>query len=263
MEDLRKRAENARYYFYSFSGGRDSAFAMYLTVDKFRNMGKEIAAIFVDNGDEFPDLIEHVKKVCDYLNVKLIVLHGDNFETAYGEKQEFPDSIHMDCIERLINKPMDKYMTEHTNGEDYVLIRGGKSNQKRPESGTKLLQVVKNKPNMIIYNPLYEYDTSEIDEKTADFLTWDGYKKGFVRTACWCCPFQKPQQWEALREHYPELHERLKLMFMTYTFVLHPNDGHIRYIADYWIKKEFTPVKFEYAAKRKAALEKQRDRTGV
>ena len=188
MEDLRKRAENARYYFYSFSGGRDSAFAMYLTVDKFRNMGKEIAAIFVDNG------------------------------------------------------------------EDYVLIRGGKANQKRPESGTKLFQVVKNKPQMVIYNPLYEYDTSVIDEKTADFLTWDGYKKGFVRTACWCCPFQKPQQWVAMREHYPVLHERLKRMFMTYTFVLHPNDGHIRYIADYWIKKEFIPVKFEYAPKRKEMM---------
>ena len=87
MEDLRKRAENAKYYFYSFSGGRDSAFAMYLTVDKFRNMGKEIAAIFVDNGDEFPDLVEHVKKVCDSLNVKLIILHGDDFVTRSAANQ--------------------------------------------------------------------------------------------------------------------------------------------------------------------------------
>ena len=55
MEDLRKRAENARYYFYSFSGGRDSAFAMYLTVDKFRNMGKEIDSI------QFIQIIQFMK----------------------------------------------------------------------------------------------------------------------------------------------------------------------------------------------------------
>lgn len=251
---LQERAANAKFVFYSFSGGRDSALAMYLTLQKFRQLGKVIAAIFVDSGDELPGLSEHVKNVCDWLGVNLVVLNGATFAELYGKNQRFPDSIHMDCIERLINKPMDKYMTAYTNGEDYVLVRGGRSDQKRPESGTKLYQTVKGKPNMIIYNPLYEYDPTDVGEEALERLTWEGYKKGFVRTACFCCPFQKPQQWEALKEIFPALHEKLKRMFTTYTFVLHPGDGHVRYISDYWIKKEFTPVKFEYAPKRREMM---------
>lgn len=253
-DELYQRFQKSNYIFYSFSGGRDSALALYCTIDKYRNTGKHIEALFVDSGDEFPDLLEHVKYVCDFLNVKLTVLHGDNFIKIYGEKQQFPDSIHMDCIERLINKPIDAYCKSVCGAEDYVLIRGGKSTQKRPESNTKLLHQLKSKPQMIIYNPLYEIDINNIDANVIEKLTWSGYAKGFLRTACWCCPFQKPQQWAQLKKYYPELHDKLKIMFAKYDFILHPGDGHVKYIADYWIKEEMTPVKFKYCKKRENEL---------
>lgn len=248
---LKKRAEKSKYVFYSFSGGRDSAYAMYLTIGKYKNDNKKIEAIFVNSGNEFPDLLDHVKRVCEYMNVPLTILNGDNFESLYLQTGKFPDSIHMDCIEKLINKPMDNYMKSVTNGEDYVLVRGGKPNQKRPESNTQLYQQVKSKPNMIIYNPLFEYDINLIPDDVKSVLDWDGYTKGFVRTACWCCPFQKPEQWAAMKKHYPELHEKMKKMVATLKFILHPGDGHVKYLSRYWIEKEFTPIKLEYTEKRK------------
>lgn len=251
MNELRARAENAQYVFYSFSGGRDSAYAMYLTIDKYKNQGKKIEAIYVNSGNEFPDLIEHVKRVCAFVDVPLTVLTGESFESVYVQSGKFPDSIHMDCIEKLINKPMDKYMKSITNGENYILVRGGKRTQKRPESSTQLYQYVKTKPNMIIYNPLFEYDDLLIPEEVKSILDWDGYAKGFVRTACWCCPFQKPEQWQAMKTHYPELHKKMKKMVATLTFILHPGDGHVKRLSRYWIEKEYTPIKLDYAEKRK------------
>jgi len=51
---------------------------------------------------------------------------------------------------------------------------------------------------------------------------WPGYKRGFQRTACWCCPFQTAKQYEALRVNYPPLYERL--MRMAATWATHDSD---------------------------------------
>jgi hypothetical protein len=34
---------------------------------------------------------------------------------------------------------------------------------------------------------------------------WDGYERGFVRTACWCCPGVWGKQAVALEKNYPGL----------------------------------------------------------
>lgn len=247
IDSLKDRVNNAKYVYYSISGGRDSAAAMYLTVDEFRRQGKTIAAIFVDNGDELPGVAEHAEYLCQEMGVPLIRLQGNGLYEVYGPKGKWPDAIHMDCIEALINKPMDTYLKDKHKDEDYVLIRGGRASQKRPESGTKVYQAVKSKPRMIIYNPLFELSTEDCPQ----WLEWDGYAKGFVRTACWCCPFQRPEQYAALKSNYPELHERLKYMFESLTFIVHPGDGHVKYLADYWLKREYTPLKLDYAPSRK------------
>lgn len=245
---LKTRAEQAQYVFYSFSGGRDSAAAMYYTLDSYRMQGKYIEAIYVDGGNELPSVTQHVHSVCDRLGVHLTVLRGPHFRDVYNTK--LPDSIHMNCIEKLINAPMDKYMRNRTDGADYVLVRGGKATQKRPESRTNIYQTVKNKPQMIIYNPLFEYDA-----ELPDWLIWSGYAQGFQRTACYCCPFQRPEQWQALKRVYPDLYAETKHMFETTPFVVHPGDGHIKYIANHWIAKEHTAVKLCYCASREKMLQ--------
>ena len=244
---LRERAERARYVFYSFSGGRDSAAAMWYTLERFRAQGKDIEGVYVYSGHELASVTKHVHDVCDRLGVTLAEIPGEHFADVYGYK--LPDSIHMPCIERLINKPMDAYIRAKTCGEDYILVRGGKAKQKRPESGTNLYQAVKSKPQMIIYNPIYEHDAP-----IPDWLIWEGYAQGFQRTACYCCPFQRPEQWDALKKVYPDLYAETKRMFETTPFIVHPGDGHIKYIARHWIEKENTAVKLQYSPSREKML---------
>ena len=63
---------------------------------------------------------------------------------------------------------------------------------------------------------------------------WKGYKCGFDRTACWCCPFQSKAQWDALGEYYPLLFGELKEMFQILEFKEHEGDGYLKRIQNYW-----------------------------
>lgn len=68
-----------------------------------------------------------------------------------------------------------------------------------------------------IVNPLYVVDIDALSrEFHRGFHMWPGYKHGFNRTACWCCPFQRPSQYDALRQVYPVLYERLMAMAATW-----------------------------------------------
>ena len=234
--EMEGRMQKAPYVFYSFSGGRDSTLALMATYNAFVQAGKSIEVLYVDNGCEFPDLIMHIRRVCKTLGAKLTVIHsGKSFITEYVEKGKFPDPVFMDCVENLINKPIDNYIKQVTGGEtDYILVRGGKKTQKTSRSKTDRLQYVKQKPHMIIYNPAYDYsDKQDMD----NIPEWKGYSMGFDRTACWCCPFQKESQWEALRECYPLLYDELKYMFTTTTYKVINGDGHPKYVKKYWEDK--------------------------
>lgn len=235
MEALRERAEQASHLYYSFSGGRDSTRALVMTYESMRNTCKNIEVLYVDNGYELPDLKCHIQRVCDQLGAPLRILHSDiDYLAYYKDKARQPDSIHRDCIELTINRPMDRYIADAVGDDDYVLVRGGKPNQRTALSGTQLYQTVDAKPHMIIWNPLFEMDEDDLNVKIPE---WRGYQLGFERTACWCCPFQKPAQWVTLKKYYPLLHEELRHIFETIPFTRHPGDGYLKYIDQYWSKE--------------------------
>lgn len=206
--ELSERMEKAKYVFWAFSGGRDSTRALIATWQAFKDTGKHCEVIYIENTCEFPDLIMHIKRVCKMLDAKLTTVHPDKtYLTEYYEKGHIPDSLYMDCVETLINKPMDKYISSVVGKEDYILVRGGQPKQKTARSGTAEMQEVKSKPNMIIYNPAFSMTKEQLEAKIPE---WPGYAAGFRRTACWCCPFQCAEQFEALRANYPLLFEEMK-----------------------------------------------------
>ena len=63
-----------------------------------------------------------------------------------------------------------------------------------------------------VITPFFGVDKAEYENALEEVkpLLWRGYELGFVRTACWCCPFQKVEQWEKLKEHYPLLWEEMR-----------------------------------------------------
>lgn len=228
-EDILK---HDRFYF-AFSGGKDSALSLFKMLPVLKQENKAYEVLYVDTGVEFPDLLEYIYRITGILGVELKVLHPrKNFYDVYSRNKKWPDSIFRDCIETLINDSLDRYCNE--SGEPYVLIRGGRPDQKTSRSGMKKIQKIKSKPLMTIYNPLYDLTKKEYEAELEKIPLWDGYKKGFARTACWCCPFQNPQQWDAMKIHYPVLYERIGVMFQTLAFREHKGDGFLKKIRKYW-----------------------------
>ncbi len=238
---LDQRMEAAKYVFFSFSGGRDSTRAVYLCAKRFIESGKKCQALYVESPCEFPDVVMHIRRVCGELGLPLHCIHPDtNYIDEYAEKGEAPDSIFMDCVEKLINRHLDKYIKEQIGDEDYILVRGGQAKQKTSRSHTAGKQEVKGKPYMIIYNPLF-FATAE--QLAAPIPEWPGYAAGFQRTACWCCPFQKKEQYEALRRNYPLLFEEMKKIVAKTRFVWHKGDEANKKKFRYW-EGEGVEVKF-------------------
>lgn len=235
--ELTGRMERAKYVFWAFSGGRDSTRALIATWEAFAATGKHCEVIYIENTCEFPDLIMHIRRVCNMLGAHLTTVHPDKtYLTEYYEKGKSPDSLYMDCVETLINKPMDKYITSVVGKEDYILVRGGQPKQKTSRSGTAELQEIKSKPNMIIYNPCFTMTKEQLEAKIPE---WPGYAAGFKRTACWCCPFQCAEQYDALRENYPLLFAEMRSIMGSIrvkSYGIKSYDDKFRYWEKYGVK---------------------------
>jgi len=221
---------------YQFSGGRDSTLAILKTLELTKN--KDRVAVHVDTGVEFPDLLYWMQKFCREHDLPFKVVHSKkNFFEIYEPKQCWPDSIFRDCITPLINDPCDNYIKE--TGVDCLLIRGGRKKQKTTRSKSDLYNKIgSNKHIKKLLNPLFFLSNDQYNEEIKKVPVWEGYEKGFVRTACWCCPFQQPQQWKALKEYYPMLWEQMREMAGKWIFKNHPGDGNIKRFRAYW--QEFT-----------------------
>jgi len=221
-----------RFYF-SYSGGRDSTLTLAKTWPLLKSLGKQAEALYVDTGAEFPDLLPYIIRITRSLGISLRVLKSKrNFLEIYSEKNQWPDAIFRDCIETLISGTIDEYCGQ-VEGE-YVLVRGGRGKQKTSLSGSKKIQHVASKPNMTIYNPIFDIDQETYDAEVAELPLWRGYALGFDRTACWCCPFQCKKQWDALKTHYPFLWEEMKLLMSTFAWKEHEGDGYIKRVRSYW-----------------------------
>lgn len=240
--DLDEATSAADHVFWAFSGGRDSTLALLATYDTFRRQGKTCQVIHVSGGCEFPDIEVHVRKVCRSIGADLVVLRPRrNFLTEYAERGEFPNPLFMDCVDKLINKPMNDFIDSQVGDAKFILVRGGKASQKTARSNTDRLQRVKSRPNMTIYNPAFDYTEEQL---SAEIPEWRGYAEGFLRTACWCCPFQRKQQWDALKRCYPLLWEELREMFGTVAFKRIEGDSHQRNVERYWRGEHGVDVKW-------------------
>jgi len=244
LDDLKldERMQAARFVFFAFSGGRDSTRAVYLTAKRFLETGKRCEAVYIESPCEFPDVVMHVRRVCKEVGLPLHCVHPEkNYITEYAEKGIAPDSIFMDCVENLINKPMDEYVASVVGEDDYILVRGGQAKQKTSRSHTAERQIVKAKPNMIIYNPLFKATEAQLAVKIPE---WHGYAAGFNRTACWCCPFQKEEQFRALKANYPLLYDELKRIMAGMKFKYHEGDKATQKKFRYWEREEGLKLKW-------------------
>lgn len=216
-----------------FSGGKDSTAALLWAQKACKQINKAFVAVFVETGAEFPDLSSYISRFCLDRGIKLVRLWPKcNITEYYLEKRVWPDSIYRPCLHKFIVKPIEDYIK--TLEGKTVRVRGGRKTQKTPDSKSNTIHEMKG--GRVIMNPFFSID----EDKYAKFLEeikdvlWPGYKKGFVRTACWMCPFQLRAQWEALRRHYPLLWEEMKVLTKRIRYARHKGDSTGKRFRTYW-----------------------------
>lgn len=244
---MRQRMRNCKYIFYAFSGGRDSQAALELTLPRMLKSGKTVRVLYVDNKSERPGIREHCERICSILGTELTVIEGPTFQEVYRDAKCWPDSIHRDCIDRLINKPMDQWIErEIGKEEDYVLIRGGRPSQMcrrgTGEQGSRLYQTMKSKPRLLIYNPLWKHENF-----VPQLPIWPGYARGYTRTQCYMCPFASVEDWRNMRRVDPGHWEEMREMVEKYALRYYRGDTYPRRFIQYWQNEIGCPVKlFRY-----------------
>jgi 3'-phosphoadenosine 5'-phosphosulfate sulfotransferase (PAPS reductase)/FAD synthetase len=229
--------ENCDRVVLQFSGGKDSTVAINWARGVCEKLGKPLEAVFVETGAEFPDLTSHIIRVCEKLNVKLVLLKSrQNIIQYFCKRKEWPDSIYRQCLHKFINDPVNRHIRTY-EGENVICVRGGRSDQKTTVSKSNLYQEVKDGERIVrLLNPFFGVDKAEYEkalEKVKPLL-WRGYDLGFVRTACWACPFQKTEQWDALKKHYPLLWEEMRILSRTLEYKKYKGDSTRKRFREYW-----------------------------
>lgn len=202
-----------------FSGGRDSSVCSFLMIPILKKMGKDFELLFVDTGVEMPSVSEYVVRYAEHFGAKLtVVRNGPDFFSHYESKKMWPNAIYRDCIGVLIKTPAEKYIsTQISDGETYMVIRGARGNQATDRSQGQKMYSNKGtgiKGDVLHLNPLYNLTQEAFDgyekQLSEAFGIWEGYAKGFRRTACWCCPFQTVDQYDTIRKELPFLWDILR-----------------------------------------------------
>jgi len=240
-DDAIEIIRQAKIILVQYSGGKDSTLALNWAVPLARKYDIPIVAGFVDTGAEFPDLVPYIWRFCKKLDVPLSILHPKkHIVQAFMDKGLWPDSIYRECISTYINECFNNLFfeleAEHGQG-NVIIVRGGRSDQKTSRSKSNTYQEVKDRRGVVrLLNPFFAASKEDYEAAMADLepVLWSGYARGFVRTACWMCPFQRPEQWEALREHYPMLYDQMRMMAHELDWKPHKGDQTPERFHRYW-----------------------------
>jgi len=194
----------------NFSGGKEST-AMLIRMLELNMPVDDI--MFCDNGLEYPEVYEYIKKIEKYINRKITVIKpkkswDELFYTKVtkgrleGRIRGFPYCCVPGCwaSRDLKIRPM-----EHSRPKDALIYLGINCNEKKRE------QHEKGHCENLRY-PLFDWDWDE--KKCLDYLREKGlfpplYNK-FERTGCWLCPKQRMSSLKTLFFDYPDLWKKLK-----------------------------------------------------
>lgn len=166
----------------SLSGGADStALAIYL-----HERGEEFELVFADTGAELPETYWIVPRVARALGVKLHVVSGPTFfqqVAAYGYL--LPSWRVRWCTRELKITPLKQY-PELAVGicadEDHRMPHG---NRPLVDAGVTKAEARRLCVKHDLLNPCYAWRTS---------------------CSCFCCPFQRKQDWRGLWREHPDLY---------------------------------------------------------
>jgi len=195
----------------TFSGGKDSSFALLWAKTNFPE--KEIVAVFSDTGVELPGMTAHIQECCEFLEVQCEIVKPRRDMWTQILKNGWPSIIYHWCQSVLVYEPINMVYNEY-NPSDTIIIDGSRADQvtrvckknKTSKPSDKRMQ------KFDYYHPAFDVakDVLEHILEKSGMPLWDGYDRGFVRTACWMCPGMCGDQALALSENYPGLTEDIR-----------------------------------------------------
>ncbi len=183
--------------FVSFSGGADStALAIYLA-DK----GEDFTLLMADTGAELPETYWIAPRVARELGRELVVVSAATFYerlVAYGFM--LPGIRVRWCTRELKQIPLNEYAKE----QDSCLMSIGI----RADEADRLKDGPSNKPANCEYDrPLVDAGMGKRDVLAlceSRGLLSPAYRWR-TNTSCFCCPFQRKQDWRNLQREHPDL----------------------------------------------------------
>jgi 3'-phosphoadenosine 5'-phosphosulfate sulfotransferase (PAPS reductase)/FAD synthetase len=210
------------YHVASFSGGKDST-AMVLRMIELGWPLDEV--IFCDTSMEFPSLLDHVgkiKKVVEAEGIKFTIVRAPHTFEFYlleykVKKRKNPNLEGLPgrswpgprmrwCTKHLKTEILDNYkkaLLDRYTLRQYIGIAADEAN--RTER--------KQNQDPSHRHPLIEWGWTEADALNyckSKGYDWGGLYDIFSRVSCWCCPLQGFSELRKLREHFPDLWDRLK-----------------------------------------------------
>ncbi|MBC7114960.1 MAG: phosphoadenosine phosphosulfate reductase family protein, partial [Archaeoglobi archaeon] len=187
----------------SYSGGKDSLVTLAL-VDQAL---EDYSILFVDTGLEFPETVEHVRRISELFEKPLLSASSDLFWKAL-EKLGPPSVNRRWCCKLCKLAPLSKLIKENFSSSLSFI------GQRKYESRVRYLsgRVWKNfwMGNQISASPVQNWNALEIWL----YIFWKNlpynplYDLGYERIGCWMCPASDLADFELLRRTHPELHEK-------------------------------------------------------
>lgn len=218
MDALKQKPE---YHIASFSGGKDST-AMVLRMIELGYKLDEV--LCCDTTMEFPAMerhIEKVRQVVEAAGIKFTMLRAEHDFEYYmlrhkpkRKSQKLKEMVGYSwpgprsrwCTRGLKVQVIERYLRELRAKYDVVQYIGIAADEDyRLER--------ENNQNEAHRHPLREWEWDEAEALAYCYTKgydWEGLYEIFKRVSCWCCPLQSLTELKKLREHFPDLWQRLK-----------------------------------------------------
>jgi len=191
----------------SFSGGKDSTAMLLMMLERDEPIH---SVVFCDTGWEFPEMLEHIDKVEDYVGMKFVrVKPKVGFDYLMLEREiksgkhaglkgyGWPSVMRRWCTREKVST-INRFCKTVSNPLSCI----GMAYDEHSRLYSKFSQ------KYSIRYPLVDYHVTEQEALEYCYekgFYWNGLYSKFRRVSCFCCPLQRLGELRKLRRYCPDL----------------------------------------------------------
>jgi 3'-phosphoadenosine 5'-phosphosulfate sulfotransferase (PAPS reductase)/FAD synthetase len=184
----------------SFSRGKDSTAMLLMMLER----GEPIhSVVFFDGGWEFPQMDEHMAEVERRTGIEIVRLKPKRSFDVNCERWGWPFPRGRWCTREKLNA-LRRYVRAHDACQAVGFAVGEEGRTK-----TKAAQEVPTRWPLIEWGVTEAHALAYCRERG---YNWGGLYDIFPRVSCFCCPLQSLAELRKLRQHFPDLWQRMLMM---------------------------------------------------